>query len=235
MPENNLENVNAFFKELLTIPDLASSYILLFFLSCTNSSRFSEFVRIREGVMVNGRKEYQKTMSLDNLQISETQVRDIAKIGASLGEIQKVQSADLNLLADNVFEFTQAFFNEFHDLKKTLEDIQSLFDTLCQKMNKAAESFGMAALQFKKINYAKTQFPLFNESNINLDQVFTRHKLVFYQMSNVIASQAKAFESFQLNKNEQCFNDVLNTYKVKCKVQRSRALKVKSKGKLGTR
>lgn len=160
--------------------------MLLFFVSCTNNSRFEEVVKIREGGALAARTDFQKLLSLDNLNITETQLKEIKKVASNLPEIEKIASADLNLLAENVFEFTHYFLNEFSELGKMLSDIKRLFEELSHKLTKAAESFGMVSLLFKKMNFAKTQFPYFEQSNVNLDLIFTRYKLVFHGMSRFI-------------------------------------------------
>lgn len=120
---------------------------------------------------------------MDSVSLTDFQLKEIKRVSASLSEIKKVESADVNLFFDNVFEFTQCFLNEFMELGKIMTEIKSLYEELSHKLTKAAEGFGMISLQFKKMNYAKTQFPYFEQSNINLDLVYTRYKLMFYGLS----------------------------------------------------
>lgn len=182
LPENNLENIQAFFAELLKIPEIAACYLLLFFVSCTNQEMFDEFVRLRDNAAATGKFELQKALNLDTVTITDTQLKEVKRIAAALPKIAQEPSADFAFFADNVFDFTQIFLTEFQSLGKMLAEIRGLFDELGHKFRRAAESFGMISLQFKKLNFAKTQFPLFEQSNVNLDLVYNRYKLVFYEM-----------------------------------------------------
>jgi len=184
-PENNLKSVESFFDEILKLPDIASSYLLLFFTSCTNKNRWSEFIKIKETIALTGKSDLQKSLNLESLVINDNQLKELKNVVSNRPEIQKVKSADLDLLCDNVYEFTSYLLGEFGELNKVLTDIKSLFETLGQKLNKAAESFGMISLQFKKLNYAKTQFVEFEQSKINLDLIYTRYKLVFFEMGEL--------------------------------------------------
>ena len=182
-PENNIESVQTFFNEVLKQPDIASSYLLLFFVSCTNKHRLSEFVKIKDTIAMTGKNELQKNLNLDSMTLTDQHLKELKNAVQNKPEIQKIKSADFDVFAENIFEFTQHLLTEFSELGNVLHDIKGLFDTISQKFNKAAESLGMISLQFKKLNYGKTQFTDFEQSNINLDLVYTRYKLVFYEMS----------------------------------------------------
>ena len=184
-PDNNLESVRAFFKEILKIEDIASSYLLLFFVSCTSGKRLKEFVLVKSNAALTGKTEVARNLNLEGFAVTEQSLQELKKAVASRPEIKKAPGSDFDLLADNAFEFTQFLLAEFAELAKCLVEVKSLFETLSQKMSRAAESFGMIALQFKKLNFAKSQFPDFEQSNINLDLVFTRYKLIFYESSQL--------------------------------------------------
>lgn len=189
VPENNLDNIQAFFAELLKTSDVAGSYLLLFFVSCTNQEAFDEFVRLRDQ-MAAGRTDLSKTLNVDGITVTDAQLKELHKVAGGLAPIPKEESADFPFFADNIFEFSQTFLAEFGVLNKLVGEIKGLFEELGIKLRRAAESFGMMALQFKKLNFAKTQFPHFGQSNLNLDLVFNRYKLVFYEMGGLTRQRA---------------------------------------------
>ena len=182
-PENNVESVRNFFNEVLHIQEIASSYLLLFFVSCTNDIRLKEFVAVKNNAALTGKSEISKTLNLETVNVTDTTLQELKKAVSNRHDIKKSTGSDFDLMADNSYEFTQFLLTEFADLTKCLNEIKSLFETLSQKMSRVAEGFGMIALQFKKLNFAKSQFPDFEQSNINLDLVFTRQKLIFYETS----------------------------------------------------
>jgi hypothetical protein len=186
VPENNLENIQSFFQELLKTPDIAGSYLFLFFVSCTNQAAFDQYTRLRDSTAATGKTDLQKTLNLDAISLTDAQLEGLKRVAAELPSIAKEPSADFDFLADSIFEFTQSFLAEFQALSKMLADIRTLFEDLGNRFRRAAESFGMLALQFKKLNFAKTQFSHFGQSNLSLDLVYNRYKLVFFETGFLI-------------------------------------------------
>ena len=180
-PTRDVSSINKFFEQLLEYDDIASSYILTFFVSCANQEKFNEYVARKSSQ--GNHAEFFKSLMLDSITVKENDLKLLEQKAAELPDIERLDSADFMMLSEAVYETTQFFNNSFHELTKHLEDSKRLLEELGTKLNLAAEIFGNISLHVKKINYAKSQFPLFNRSNINLDMTFSRYKILFYNSS----------------------------------------------------
>ena len=182
-PARDVASVAQFFKQLLQHEDIASSYILTFFVSCASQEKMNEYVSRKSSQ--GNHAEFFKSLLLDAITIKETDLKLLEQKAAELPDIERLDSADFMLFSESIYETTQFFTNNFHELAKHLDDCRRLLDELGTKLNLAAEIFGNVSLHVKKINYAKSQFPLFSRSNINLDLTFSRYKILFYNSSGL--------------------------------------------------
>jgi len=181
MPTRELASVSTFFNQLLALPDVASSYLLSFFVSCSNSEKFNEYANRR--ISQINPAEYIKSFFVDNISVKDKDLKNLEEQAADLKEIEQLNSADFSMFSESIFSTTQFFLQNFSALNNCIEEIKRLLHEVSNKFNAAAEIFSNLSIQSKKINYAKSQFPLFANSNINLDLAFAKEKILFFNLS----------------------------------------------------
>jgi hypothetical protein len=182
MPARELSSVSAFFNQLLSLPDVASSYLLSFFVSCASPEKFNEYANRR--VSQINPAEYIKSFFVENITIKDKDLKSFEEQAADLKEIEQQKSADFLMFSESVFTTAQLLLQNFSALNNCIEDIKKLLHEVSNKFSSAAEILGNLSTHSKKLNYAKSQFPLFSNSNINLDLAFAKEKILFFNISH---------------------------------------------------
>ncbi len=185
-PVRDLVSISNFFKQLLGVAEIANSYLLAFFTSCSSSEKFNEYVSHKATPF--NHSVFLKSLLLDSVTVKEKDLKDLDERAAELKDIDQLNSADFMMFSESIFKTSQNFLQNFSELNRHVEDIKRLLNELSGKFGSMAEIFGVLSLQAKKLNFAKSQFPLFSTSNINLDLAFAKSKILFYNTSFVTRS-----------------------------------------------
>lgn len=178
VPERSKESIDKYFADLLMIEQLRTSYILNFFVSCLNESIFREFKEKKEEQNKQVSKDFSSYLSKQH--VNKKDINNIMESAKKLRDIPMSNNADFNQFSTKINDLVNFSTTIFNDLQKAIEELSKQISLISKNINHIADLFGNLSLQYRKINLAKEQFPDPKFQNIDLEQVYSKYKLLFY-------------------------------------------------------
>ena len=194
IPERSKETINTYFAALLDIEQLQSSYTLHFFASCVSDALFKDFkekAASRRGN--NGTLVRDATAAINRVHVGKRELSEIQSNADNLKEIIQGENADLDQLSSKVNDLAGYSIIVFAELKKSIEELRKQIATVSKSFDHIADLFGNLSLQARKADAAKEQFPEPRLQQLDLESVFAKYKLLFYntgELSRVRAQPA---------------------------------------------
>lgn len=188
-PENNRESINKYFKSLLLIDHLLTSYTLHFFVSCVSEQLFSDFKikkQLKRGNM-NISAILKDPYKLINKNVIST--RDLDELLYRAGKLGDVPIADKQEYKDFCHKVSEISSNTsfiYTELKKAVESLKTQITVITKSFNHIADLFGNLALQSKKVSHIKERYSDPKLNYIDMEQVYLKYKSLFYNTGMLI-------------------------------------------------
>ena len=190
-PERNKESINKYFKSLILLKPLLTNYTLNFFVSCLNDKLFNDF-KIKKSIKKPGHLmqniEKEPLNFFGKFSISKKEMDELKTRAEKLKEIEVINSSDYPQFANKMNEMTENNIIIYKDLYRTFKDIKKQLTELNKSFNHIADLFSNLALNARKMNSAKEQFPDPKFKVIDLEKVYTKYKLLFFNTGKLTRS-----------------------------------------------
>lgn len=187
-PERKRESINKYFKSLLLLKPLLTNYTLNVFISCVSDKSFSEFLSkktVKKQGVLQQNVEKEPLNFFGRFSISRKEMDQLVTQAKDLDDIPTVTNSDFPQFAQKMNEMNENNLIIYKELNRVLKDISKQLFELNRNFNHAADLFSNLALNARKLNAAKEQFPDPNLNSIDLEQVYSKYKLLFFNTGRV--------------------------------------------------
>lgn len=176
-PENNIESVNQFMEAIAKNDMLFRCYLTQKFCLSKDETVNKEFAKKRE-LMYPEQAGIEKFRSFfsESVTATKAELELVSRKAQTLPNIERSMTADYNSLADTILETGTAIHVFMTTVKKNLEEIEHSLNDVADRFKTIAQTLQSVITILKRLNFAKTQFPLFDESHLNLDIMFAKLK-----------------------------------------------------------
>lgn len=188
IPERTKEAVNIYFSGLLELEQLRTSFILHFFVSCVSENLFKDFKEkkeVRKNSLTKGLTK-EPNLIFNRPSLSKKDLDEIMVSADKLKDMTIAENADFNQFASKVNDVAGYTLIIFNDLKKAVEELNKQITAISKTFNHIADLFSNLSLQTRKLNSAKEQFPDPKLKELDLEQVYAKYKLLFYNTGSLI-------------------------------------------------
>lgn len=186
VPENELGSIREFFESVLKYDVISNSYLFNFFCFSKDEVKIREFVKMKNSL-------YPEVLGIDKIKsfftgnsvVRQSELDSLREKAKGLPEIVRSMSADYSRFSDNVFETSEIISMSLTRANKSLEEIQSLYVKIVEKFQEVSQNFSGIIALVNRLNFAKTQFSAFDESQIHLDIILLKLKNSFDDSGSV--------------------------------------------------
>lgn len=174
-PENDLCPVQQYFESLSVDSLVCNCFLLETFCLEKDPTLFREFVRKRNALFPeeNGLAKI-KTFFSDTPLPQKKELEGIQAKAVHLSRFEKAMTADYSLFAESLLDFACAMTIHLKKAETQLKELEQLYAAVSLKHQQLTQAFAQLSTLMRKLNFAKTQFPGFEESQINLDMVLVK-------------------------------------------------------------
>lgn len=180
-PERSKEELNRYFKELLSIRPVKKNKSLMFFITCDNKMLFMDFKIKRgykkENINFDGLKT--KLNGLNKLSLTEKELTELTRQADKLPDNAKLDFIDFPQLTNKVRNLTNSSSSIFKKLDKVFDSVNKLFDEINTHFKTISDLFNSLSLNANDMSsdYLGVKESLI-ESN-SLEKMFSKFKLLF--------------------------------------------------------
>lgn len=177
IPQNDILPIQHFFDTILKHHVIGASYLLRFFCLSNDEAKIKEFVKNRNAFYPE-EEGFRKLKSFftDNHVVKLSELDELQKKAAKTPGVVKAMTADYSNFTESLLETCQSVNTFISRISKSLQDVEELYNKISIKFQEVSQNFSSIVFLVKKLNYAKTQFPSFDESQINLDIILLKLK-----------------------------------------------------------
>lgn len=176
-PENNFESVSQFMDAIAKNELLFRCYLTQKFCLSKDETVNKEFAKKRELMYPepDGMEKFRSFFS-ETVTATKAELELVSRKALTLPNIERSMTADYNTLADTILETSTAIHVFMATVKKNLVEIEQALNGVADRFKAIAQTLQSVITILKRLNFAKTQFPLFEESHLNLDIMFIKLK-----------------------------------------------------------
>lgn len=179
-PSNDLASVSEFFDSILRIDIVSSCHLTRFFCVCNDDTRIKDFVRQRNALFPEADNiDKFKSFFSDSVAVSRSELELIKTKAAHLPNLERSMTAECSLFAENILESSQVLALYLSRMTRLLAEIETSFSFVSAKFKEVVLETESMISVIKKLNFAKTQFPQFDDSQINVDIILMKLKNAF--------------------------------------------------------
>lgn len=190
VPENNLDSVVDFMTAIVRNDLLAASHLTKKFCASHDEGQIKEFSKKRELMypVPDGLERF-KTFFSESTVINPRELELMLAKAEKLPDIVRSMNSDYDLFSESILETSTAISVFLGNIKSTLRDIEKAMMGVAEKFREISATTTTIITLLKRLNFAKTQFPMFDESHLNLDIIFVKLKNGF-DCSGALISQS---------------------------------------------
>jgi hypothetical protein len=176
-PENTLKSVTDFMGGVLRNDLLAGSHLTNRFCTTRDEVQEKELVKRREAMYPgpDGMEKLKAFLS-ESVTVSPKEVEMLFNKASKTPDVVRSMTAEYDRFAESLLETMTSLSVFMLSIKKALQEIEASLEGVAAKFRDAAASTNSIITILKKLNFAKTQFPQFDDCQINLDILFLKLK-----------------------------------------------------------
>lgn len=196
VPDNNLESVTEFMEGISKNDILFGSFLTKKFCVSRDETASKEFAKARDLAYPepDGLEKF-RTFFSEPAQVTKAELEAMSLKAASLPNADRSMTADYDLFAESLLETCTSISVFMGGVKKNLREIEQSMTSVADKFREIASTTQSIITLLKRLNFAKTQFPLFDESQLNLDILFLKLKTGFENAGGLTSEGVGAAES----------------------------------------
>lgn len=176
-PENNLKAVTQFMDKVMQNDLLAGCFLTSKFCSARDEAQEKETLRLREQLYPEpDGVEKLKAFLSEGVVVTPKEADMLFAKAQKTPDVIRSMTADYDRFAESVLETFGAVSVHLGHIKRALSDIEAAMESVAERFREAASHTNAIISILKRLNFAKTQFPQFDASQVNLDIVFLKLK-----------------------------------------------------------